>query len=64
MESIHVPCWIFEPLQVNRRRSIDGGGGTSDRGGIQASFFSAVETLEELLPDFIEFPTNEPRMVH
>ena len=39
-------------------------GGTSDGRGTEACFFPAVDPLEEPLPDFTEFPKDEPRMVH
>ena len=49
----------------NYKSIVEGGlitGGTSDRTGRQASFLSTVDPLEEPLPDFIKFPTDEPRI--
>lgn len=52
---------------INYRSIVEGGqiaGGTSDRRGRQACFFPAMDPLEELVPDLIQFSTNEPRMAH
>ena len=51
----------------NYRSVVEGGlvaGGTSDRRGRQACFFSGMNPMEEPLPCVIEFLTNEPRMAH
>ena len=53
---------IYHTVSSHNHMSIaEGGeiaGGTSDRRGRQACFFSAMDLLEEPLPDFTDFPTN------
>ena len=63
-ESTHPP---LQDLRTNTGETVEGGqvaGDTSDRRGRQAYFFSAMDPLEEPLPDLKEFTSDEPLMVH